>query len=183
MNNPLIGEGLKNILKAVDKYKYVLLVLIIGIVILLVPSSDSDSKASATAAKAASVDFSLEEFQNRLESVLSQIDGAGKVAVTLTIKTGEERIVAVDQQVSRNTYDESGVKRTESEEKHSTVVMSSGGGGQEVVVLKSIYPTFQGALIVCEGGDSASVRLKISEAVSALTGLGADKISVVKMKK
>ncbi len=37
-----------------------------------------------------------------------------------------------------------------------------------------------GAVIVCEGGDSAAVRLQLTQAVSALTGLSADRITVVK---
>ena len=45
-----------------------------------------------------------------------------------------------------------------------------------------IYPQFQGALIVSEGADNAQVRWSIVCAVSALTGLGSDKITVVKMK-
>ena len=37
-----------------------------------------------------------------------------------------------------------------------------------------------GALVVCEGGDGAPVRLHLTQAVSALTGLGADQIAIVK---
>ena len=37
-------------------------------------------------------------------------------------------------------------------------------------------------LIVCEGGDDANVRLSIVDAVSKITGLGADRISVLKMR-
>ena len=37
-----------------------------------------------------------------------------------------------------------------------------------------------GAVIVCEGGESAAVRLRLTQAVRALTGLSADKIAVIK---
>ncbi len=53
-----------------------------------------------------------------------------------------------------------------------------GSGTEEVVVLKQYYPTFQGALIVCSGGGDAQVQLLITQAVSALTGLSAARISV-----
>ena len=36
------------------------------------------------------------------------------------------------------------------------------------------------ALVVCPGGNDPAVKLQISEAVAALTGLGADKISICK---
>lgn len=37
-----------------------------------------------------------------------------------------------------------------------------------------------GAVIVCEGGGSAAVRLQLTRAVSALTGLSTDRIAIVK---
>jgi stage III sporulation protein AG len=39
-----------------------------------------------------------------------------------------------------------------------------------------------GAIVVCQGGDQPTVRLAILDAVSKVTGLGADKISILKMK-
>ena len=40
----------------------------------------------------------------------------------------------------------------------------------------------EGAVIVCAGGDSAAARYLVTNAVSAYTGLGSDKITVMKMK-
>lgn len=39
-----------------------------------------------------------------------------------------------------------------------------------------------GAVILCQGADAAEVRLHIVEAVSAFTGLGSNRILVLKMK-
>ena len=44
----------------------------------------------------------------------------------------------------------------------------------------SRYPRFVGALIVCEGGDRADVQPNVTQAVSALTGLSSDRITVVR---
>ena len=54
------------------------------------------------------------------------------------------------------------------------------GSGQEAVVRLERYPVFQGALVVSQGADRAEVRLVLTQAVSALTGLGADRITVCK---
>ena len=43
-------------------------------------------------------------------------------------------------------------------------------------------PAYLGAIVVCQGADNNTVRLAIVEAVSRATGLGADKISVLKMR-
>ena len=68
------------------------------------------------------------------------------------------------------------------DEGRTTVVVSKGSGREEAVPLQQIYPQFQGALVVCPGGSDPEVRLKLVEAVSALTGLGSDKISICKGK-
>lgn len=39
-----------------------------------------------------------------------------------------------------------------------------------------------GALVVCEGADSAKVRLELTRALGALTGLSSEKIAIVKGK-
>ena len=61
-----------------------------------------------------------------------------------------------------------------------TVYISDGGYSSNVS--KTLYPAFGGAVIVCEGGGSASVSLDITEAVASLTGLTSDKITVLRMK-
>ena len=49
-------------------------------------------------------------------------------------------------------------------------------GAAEVLLSK------YGCVVVCEGADSPAVRLEVTNAVAAYTGLGSDKISVIKMK-
>ena len=61
---------------------------------------------------------------------------------------------------------------------NTVVTVGKGSGNQDVVPIQTVAPQFRGALVVCPGGNSAQVRLKIIEAVSALTGLGSDRISV-----
>ncbi len=62
------------------------------------------------------------------------------------------------------------------------VVVAAGSGAQDTVLVQQFYPRFQWALVVATGGGDPAVRLKLTEAVAALTGLGADKISICKGK-
>lgn len=41
---------------------------------------------------------------------------------------------------------------------------------------------WEGAVVVCEGADSAAVRLTLTQALRALTGLPSDRITIVKGK-
>ena len=60
------------------------------------------------------------------------------------------------------------------------VVLADSGGEDTVVVTRQQYPTYRGALVVCQGGDQADVRLAVTEAVAALTGLSSDRVTVAK---
>ncbi|MCD8343584.1 MAG: hypothetical protein LUC19_04260, partial [Oscillospiraceae bacterium] len=51
------------------------------------------------------------------------------------------------------------------------------GVGSAQVLLSS-----EGAVVVCDGADSAAVRYAVTGAVGAYTGLGSDKITIIKMK-
>ena len=145
----------------------------VGVLLLLVPTSHSKENSSAVVLNTEE-DFSVEALEEKLEHILAQIEGAGQVNVMLTAESGMKRIFAQDGWLEQ----ENGSIQRESE----TVVISSGTGTQETVLVQQIYPRFQGALVVAEGGGDPSVRLNLTEAVAALTGLGADKISVCKGK-
>ena len=155
------------------RYKYMLLVIGVGILLLLVPfSNETESEPNKTTV--VEEDFSVDALENQLEEILAEIEGAGQVNVMLTVESGTKRVIAQDARMEQ----ESDSMQREFE----TVVISSGTGTQETVLIQQIYPKFQGALIVAEGGGDPSVQLKLTEAVAALTGLGADKISVCKGK-
>ena len=157
--------------RALDKYKYVLIVIIAGIVLLLWPTGERKQNAGTDGSAAALEKFDLEALEKKLSRTLSMVEGAGEVTVTLTVQRGMEQVLASDRTTS--------VSERGSSVEDETVLVNT-GSGQETVLLTQKYPTFQGALIVCEGGDNAQVRLLLTQAVSALTGLGADRITVCK---
>lgn len=163
----------------VKRYRYVGLVLAAGLLLLLWPSGKKETAAEAQPppqVRSAEEDFSVAALEEKLEQTLSEIHGAGEVRVMLTVQGGSRRVLA---QNSKESKDADGAYERQSE----TVVVSGGtGNGEGPVLLQQLYPRFQGAVVVCEGGGDASVRLKLMEAVSALTGLGTDKIAICKGK-
>ena len=110
-----------------------------------------------------------------MERILSRIEGAGELHLMLTLESGGERILAEDaEEVSGGSPE-----APERESRRETVILST-GGGEEVVVTRRESPAYRGALVVCQGADRAEVKLAVTQAVAALTGLGADRITVVK---
>ena len=157
--------------KALDQYKYVLIVIIAGIILLLWPAGEREQNTGTDSAADVRETFDLDALEEKLSRTLSKVEGAGEVTVTLTVKSGMEQVLASDRTTS--------VSERGSSVEEETVLINT-GSGQETVLLTQRYPTFQGALVVCEGGDDAGIRLLLTQAVSALTGLGADRITVCK---
>ena len=156
--------------EALGRYRTILLVLAVGLVLMLLPSGAQQDKKTAQPSQESPAEdgFVLEEFEAKLAQTLSKIEGAGETKVILTLKSNGRQILA--QNVERDG------ERTVT----SAVILGKGSSTQEVVALQTLSPQFQGALVVCPGGDDPSVRLQLSQAVAALTGLGSDRISICK---
>ena len=165
-----IKRGLIKAGEVLKKYRYAAIVIVAGVFLMLLPIGEV-SASEETAPNQREVSDSMEE---RLCAILSQIRGAGRVQVMLTIAQGEETVYQFDQDL---TTDEGG-----SSSQKDTVTVTDKDRGQSGLITQVNPPRYQGALIVCQGADDPAVRLAISEAVSGLTGLGTDKIAIAKMK-
>lgn len=166
-----------------ERYKYPALILLIGFVLVLWPSGKEEA-AEPEPVEIVSTESVPEDedyrarMERELASLLSQVDGAGRVKVMLTLKTGPASVFQTDRSVSSSR---DGEKESQSAEER-TVMIGRGSAYDEPALVSKAYPVFQGALIVAEGGADPSVRYQLSAAVAALLGLGADQITVVKMK-
>ena len=107
-----------------------------------------------------------------MEEILSKISGVGRVDVMLTLHSGGALVLAQDTSLRYSGP----TQNPDTYERTSDTVSGTGG----VVVTQEKYPLYRGALVVCEGADQAQVRLAMTQAVSALTGLGSDRITVCK---
>ncbi len=153
---------------ALKNYQYVLLVIAAGVGLLLLPAGGGGSRqGEETPVQEEGASFDLEAFEKKLAQTLSQVEGVGEARVVLTLDGGSRQVLARDQDRDGN----GGGSNT-------VVTVGKGSGTQEVVPLQTVAPQFRGALVVCPGGGDAQVRLRLIQAVSALTGLGADRISV-----
>ena len=157
--------------KLLGKGGAVWLVILAGVLLLLLPGRKEMPVQEETADPCVLPDAA--ELERELSALLSQVDGAGRVEVLLAPAAGQSRVLAENRQ-SRAQGDAS---ETETE----TVVLSSDDGGEEPVTLQLFAEQYRGAVIVAEGGGDPSVALALTRAVSAATGLGADKITVMKM--
>lgn len=157
------------LIRLAGRYKFVLLVVLAGILLMLIPSGKTGADTLDLPEQTDQPD--LEE---RLEEILSQMDGVGKTRVLLTVSQGSQ---------TEYVYDEDGSEAGESATSRREAVLVTGQDrSQSGLISRVLAPVYQGAVVVCQGGDQPGVRLQVVEAVCDATGLSADKVTVLKMK-
>lgn len=161
------GEVKQKLLR-LRRFQPAALVLLLGFVLLILPGGEAGTETLVTEQEK----FDRIALQAEMEQVLQRIEGVGKLRLMLMVDSGVERELAKNCTGS--------LSEKEREESRETVIIGAGGGEQEVVVTRSVYPRFTGALVVCEGADNANVRYAVMTAVSVLTNLGSNRISIVK---
>lgn len=170
MNGPRLNLDWGKLSEGVKKFQYPLIVLLIGLVLLAWPSGGRQQSAAeseaAPAAASQKEEYQLDRLEQRLADSLSSIAGVGEAEVVLTLSAGSRDILAQDEEQRGEEFS------------RKTVILDGSDRQQTTVTTQVIYPTFQGALVVCDGGGSAAVRLNVLHAVEALTGLTADHITV-----
>ena len=161
----------KGIQQLFSKYKYIIIIMLIGIVLLLLPSQSKTVVEKDVITNSVDNILSVEE---QLSHILSYVNGAGKVQVMLSIANGEETVY--------QTNDNQSLDADRTTSKTDTVTITDAGRNQSGLIRQVNPPVYSGAIVVCQGADDPLVRLSIMEAVSIITGLRTDKISILKMK-
>lgn len=160
-----------NMPEIIKKYKYVIIILAVGIVLMLLPTGKKDLTDKTVISEQSDNILSVED---QLAQILGSVKGAGKVQVMLSIAYGEEILYQTD-----DNYSEDSERISDSK---NTVTVTDSDRNQSGLIRQVNPPMYSGAIVVCQGADNPSVRLAIMEAVSKITGLRTDRISVLKMK-
>ena len=168
-----VNSAKKKITTFISKYRYPVLVLLIGIALMAIPAREqSEPKvAQPTEQKESTQEMSMED---ALKEILKTIDGAGEVEVLLSIAAGEKIIYQVNE--------DSTVSDDTTTTQITTITIDTADKSESGLIRQINPPTYLGAVFTCQGADSAQVRLAIVDAVSKVTGVGADRIAVLKMK-
>lgn len=130
--------------------RIMLIILIIGIAFIVISGGH---RIEPNVKSDAATDYHGEE--ERLSEILSQIDGAGRVSVMISYVSTIEKDIAYD-----------------GDNNHA---VTSGG---DVMVKREVFPKVKGVIVIADGGERKEVRQAITEAVTAVTGAGANRICV-----
>jgi len=194
-------EYIKNIISNQDKKRVVencIIIIIIGIVIIvaggtifkkkdtglgreyLQESKQNTGNEESTGISKDSENISIE---SKLEKVLSQIAGVGKVSVMITYVSGSEKVPAYDIRKSENSTDEKDdrggsrvITQRDSEEKVAYEEIQS--GTKKPIILKEKEPEVKGVVVVADGAAEPVVKENLIRAIQTLMDVPIHKVQV-----
>ena len=115
----------------------------------------------------------IKEIEAKLNEVIGNIKGAGKVNVMLSISSSPELEIAENTE-EKTVTTSSGTTTTKT---YETIIIES-NGEKTPLILKETLPTINGVIVVSSGASDIQVRLNILTAVSTALGINPNKIEV-----
>lgn len=189
-------EKKKSILKiGMDKW---LLILLAGVLLVLssIPlekgKNVKETKSSQQTKEEESQSTDSEKYETqleeRLEGILSCVEGAGKVEVMITLKSSSTMQVASQGSSSQKEVTEEDAQggnriTTESQKEEEKIYTTNGEGESVPFVEKEWMPQVEGVVIVAQGGGDSSTVQHLTNAAKAVLGIEVNKITVCKMKE
>lgn len=126
--------------------------------------------------------ISLEE---KLEDILSKIEGVGSVKVFINYSESSETVAMYNENSKTSTTEETdksgGTRKVEQTDSQKEVIYQEQNGTKTPIVQKTVEPKIEGAIITAKGAGDINVKTSIIQAVEAATGLATHKIQVFTM--
>lgn len=170
------------------------LIVIAGIVLILcsLPLSGQEQKSDKdvqTESPDPSSEFFVyeEQLEQKLEQLLSKMDGVGKTSVMVTVSQSSERIVkenvSLQTEDSEETDSQGGTRYVKDKTENRTVIYTADQNGNQVpYVVSEKMPVISGVAVVAEGGGDAVIQEQITALLESLLHLEANQISVNRME-
>lgn len=163
MNNKLFSR-LKDLAQKENRARLAVLLGAAAMLLILLSELFTPSGKTA-AASAAPADDNV--YRQQLSDLITQVEGAGKTTVMVTLESGEETIYALDT-LSGQT-----------QEQQTHVLLDDGTALAQTVCT----PRVCGVAVVCEGGGDVRVAARITELVGALLDVPSNRICVERRRE
>jgi len=164
------SEKLSVLTDKIMKDKKALFIVAIAIVGMLLILFSGGSKTETEIAKGEYESEFSKDYEEKLQRLISKIEGVGKVSVMITYESGEENVFASDKEES--------FRNGEQKIKNDYIIVD-GDKGETGLKIKSVYPEIKGVAVVCSGASDPVIKERIISVVSALFDISTKNISVV----
>ena len=175
--------------KKTENLVFLLIILVVTVVAINTIWKDEEKGKNVTNIDNKKLAIDIEEkeiksdsLEEKLEYILSNINGVGNVDVLITYNETEEIIPVYNKSdkksVTSETDSKGGLRTIEQTDTSAEVIYQN----DEIIVQKTISPKIEGAIITATGANNMNVKANIIQAVEAATGLATHKIQVFEKK-
>lgn len=167
----LLKLGKKNVVLIISAVVMLLLVLISELV------GDTGNTKTQNDDGTVNSQKYIYETEKELETLLENINGAGKVEVMLTLESSFENVFAK----SYSTKEDKSGNDEEKELAEEYIIIKKGSSNEECLVVKVYEPAIKGVAVIAQGADNIKVKNAIIQTVCALFNISSARVSVEKM--
>ncbi len=154
-------KQLKFFKKIKPEYLILVAVAIVAVIVFINVGGGTGKSTDAST----SVDEYVKTLENKLKNCLSEVKGAGKVDVIISVGSSMQTVLATQTTTSGKVLTE------------SPIVV-----GGKPVILKEAYPEITGVVIVAEGAGNLTVKVDLLNACQTFLSITEDKIRILSMK-
>ncbi len=164
-----LNSNLNEILKKYANNKSLYIIIIIGIVFMLMSGGGQRQKSETK-----TQGYNIYSDEERLERILSGIEGVGDVSVMITYYGTTSYELAFE----KNQSSTSSEKETAKSEENSVITQNG-----TPLVKGEVYPKAKGVVIIAEGAAKVSVKKAITDAAVAALDVAPYKVCVLEGKE
>ena len=159
--------SLLNKLKEDKKTALIIFAAVLGMLLILLSGTTEENSAEKVKDEEK---IEIEQCEEKLQKLLSSVEGAGRVKVMITYETSDENVFAYNKDESYR----------ENEQKFSSdYILVKNDGNETGLKLKTVYPEVKGVAVVCDGANNPVTKEQIISVISALFDISTKNISVV----
>ncbi len=169
-------QRLTNLYEKIKKVKHIEIYIAVGLalIVALIYFSfvgNKSKKSSVTKNDNSLTTFSnsseyIGYLENKLENVITRVNGAGKVDVVVTLEKGFEYVYVTDEE-TRTTSNGTTITTC-------TVVTING----QPVIQEEIYPVISGIVVIASGADDVNVKMNILSIIQTMIDIDNSKINI-----
>lgn len=169
--------------KSIENLVLILLLVIIGLVVMNAFTKKEDQLPVNTITEAlVGTNAAEKTLEEKLQTILSSIEGAGKVEVLITYQNGGEQVPMMQTKQSTTTTEEAdtagGTRKTEEVKEEQTIVFEENGTSKTPVIRQTVQPQILGVIVVAEGANQMSVKENLLKAIEASLNVPSHRIQV-----
>lgn len=183
--------------KKIENLVFFIVILIITIVIINIiwnGNKTTNKKEDNPSSKqlATSTDGQIKQdttqttnLEEKLEAILSKIQGVGNVKVCINYSESSEVVAMYNETSKVSDTEESdtsgGTRKIQETDSQKDIIYKEENGEKTPITQKVVQPKIEGAIITAKGANDMTTKTNIIQAVEAATGLATHKIQVFEM--